>query len=189
MADSPRLTPEVNLVLIGYRACGKTSVGAALARRLGRPCLDLDQVLVAEAGRSIAEIVAREGWPGFRRREKELVGRYAGKTGQVLAPGGGVILDPENIRSLQENGVIIWLQAQPDTIKERLSQDLGQQVNRPGLTEGDYLQEVERVLAAREPLYRQAADIEIDTTGLTVAQVADLVLAAVKHVERDIHGR
>ena len=74
-----------NLVLIGYRATGKTSVGAKLARVLKRPFVDLDRVLVGEAGQSVAEIVARGGWDEFRRREKELVARYHRRPG----PGAG----------------------------------------------------------------------------------------------------
>ena len=99
-----QIKAERNLVLIGYRATGKTSVGAELARMLHRPFVDLDQVLVAEAGQSVAEIVARGGWEEFRRREKDLVERYRHRRGQVLATGGGVVLDPENVRALRENG-------------------------------------------------------------------------------------
>ena len=72
-------------------------MGAELARVLKRPFVDLDQVLVAEAGQSVAEIVASGGWEEFRRLEKELVGRYRQTRGQVLATGGGVVLDPENV--------------------------------------------------------------------------------------------
>ena len=82
-----------NLVLIGYRATGKTSVGEELARILKRPFVDLNRVLVAEAGQSVADLVAQSGWAEFRRREKELVARYRGDRGRVLATGGGVVLD------------------------------------------------------------------------------------------------
>ena len=113
-----QIKAERNLVLIGYRATGKTSVGAELARILHRPFVDLDQVLVAEAGQSVAEIVAQGGWEEFRRREKDLVDRYRHSRGQVLATGGGVVLDPENVEVLRENGVIIWLTADPATIQD-----------------------------------------------------------------------
>jgi len=81
---APRQHPDnqPNLVLIGYRATGKTSVGARLAAQLGRPFVDLDQVLVREAGRPIADIVAQGGWAEFRRLEKKLVARYAAIPGQ-----------------------------------------------------------------------------------------------------------
>jgi len=173
------LTSQRNLVLIGYRASGKTMVGRELARRLGRPFVDLDQVLVAEAGEAIAPLVAREGWAEFRRREKALVTRYAAMAGQVLAPGGGVVLDPENARVLREHGVVIWLAAAPPVLRERLGRDGATAANRPGLTAADPLAEVELVLREREPLYRQAADLVVDTTALSPEEVADRILEAV----------
>ncbi len=180
--------PDRNLVLIGYRATGKTSVGAKLARVLKRPFVDLDRVLVAEAGQTVAQIVAQGGWDEFRRREKELVARYHRRRGQVLATGGGVILDPENVGKLKENGVLVWLKADPETIRERLGQDQAQVSNRPSLTTDDYLAEVERVLAERQSLYRKAADLEIDTGGLSISQVADLILAATRVLGVAGHG-
>ncbi len=80
------------------------------------------------------DLVRREGWPEFRRREKALVQRYAARSGQVLATGGGVVLDPENIAQLQATGKLVWLKASPATIKARLSRDLQQTADRPGLT-------------------------------------------------------
>lgn len=180
VAKALRLTTERNLVLIGGRACGKTSVGQALAQALQRPFVDLDEVLVAEAGRSIAELVAEEGWPGFRRREKELVARWGGRPGQVLAPGGGVVLDPENVRILREHGLVIWLYAEPATLSQRLRQDQGSRDFRPSLTGADPTAEMERVLAEREPLYRAAAHLVIDTQGLSVDEVVSSILEEIQ---------
>src|SRR5665648_567654 len=101
----PQPAQPPNLVLIGYRATGKTSVGARLAEVLQRPFLDLDQVLVREAGRSVADIVAQGGWAEFRRLEKQLVARYRAARGQILATGGGGVLDPDNVAALRENGI------------------------------------------------------------------------------------
>lgn len=179
-AEAVPLTPARNLVLIGARASGKTAVGEALARRLKRPFVDLDQVLVAEAGRSIAEIVAQEGWPGFRRREKELVARYARRPGQVLAPGGGAVLDPENVALLREHGLVIWLTATPERLRERLRQDQGSQAFRPSLTGADPAAEMAQVLAEREPLYRAAAHLVVDTSSLTVSQVVEKIFQLLK---------
>jgi len=180
VAQALRLTKERNLVLIGGRACGKTSVGQALAQALQRPFVDLDEVLVAEAGRSIAEIVAEEGWPGFRQREKELVARWGGRPGQVLAPGGGVVLDPENVRILREHGLVIWLYADPATLSQRLSQDQGSREFRPSLTGADPTAEMARVLAEREPLYRAAAHLVIDTQGYSVDEVVSSILEEIQ---------
>ncbi|MBM4285065.1 MAG: shikimate kinase [Deltaproteobacteria bacterium] len=174
------LTAERNLVLIGYRASGKTVVGRELARRLGRPFVDLDDVVTVEAGQSIAALVARQGWGEFRRREKEVVGRYAARPGQVLAPGGGAVLDPDNVAHLRHNGVVVWLTAPPPVIMARLRQDRATLASRPALHGLDPLQEVEEVLAVREPFYRQAAHLTIDTTGLKPEEVADRILQEVR---------
>jgi shikimate kinase len=176
----PQLSRKANLVLIGYRATGKSSVGAALARRLNRPLVDLDEVLVAEAGCTIADLVARSGWEEFRRREKELARRFGKRSGQVLATGGGVVLDLENVAVLRENGLLIWLKAEPAAIRERLGLDDATFAFRPSLTGADTLAEVDRVLAEREPRYQAAAHIVIDTTGLSVSDVVEQILAAVR---------
>lgn len=179
-AKPEHLHHDFNLVLIGFRGTGKTQVGARLARALGRPLVDLDQVLVQEAGRSIAEIVAQDGWAAFRQREKELAARYAASRGLVLATGGGVILDPDNVRALREHGVIIWLTADAATIRERLLKDQPTDEGRPSLTGSDPVQEIEEVLQARLPLYQAAARIIIDTRHRTVAEVAERVLEMVR---------
>jgi len=176
----PHNRRQPNLVLIGYRATGKTAVGMLLAEILGLPFVDMDQVLVQEAGRPIADIVAESGWAEFRRLEKELVNRFRPTQGQVLATGGGVVLDPENIAVLKENGIIVWLVADPDTIQARLAQDLPRDVNRPSLTGSDTIREVAEVLTARKPLYEAAAQVTVDTTNLNVAQVVEEVLAAIR---------
>ena len=183
MAQQPHPDNHLNLVLIGYRATGKTSVGARLAEVLQRPFVDLDQVLVREAGRSVADIVAQGGWAEFRRLEKELVARYRDAQGLVLATGGGVVLDPDNVAALRENGIIIWLRADPAAIQARLAQDQPRDANRPSLTGGDTIREVLTVLEARAPLYQAAAQISIDTTHRSVSQVMKLVLAALKSEE------
>ena len=179
----PQPARHPNLVLIGYRATGKTSVGARLAEVLHRPFVDLDQVLVREAGRSVADIVAQGGWAEFRRLEKQLVARYRDARGQVLATGGGVILDPDNVEALQKNGIIIWLIADPAAIQARLAQDQPRDANRPSLTGGDTIREAAEVAEKRAPLYQAAAQISIDTTHRSVAQVVKLVLAALKPEE------
>ncbi len=172
-----------NLVLIGYRATGKTSVGARLAARLRRRFVDLDEVLVREAGRPLVDIVAQGGWAEFRRLEKDLVGRYREIRGQVLATGGGVVLDPDNVAALRENGILIWLTADPAVIQARLAQDQPRDANRPSLTGGDTVREVAEVLEMRAPLYQAAAQIIIDTTRRSVDQVVELVLATLNSEE------
>jgi len=179
----PQRPRQPNLVLIGYRATGKTTVGERLAEILGYSFVDLDQVLVQEAGEPIVDIVARDGWAEFRRREKDLVARFRHTQGQVLATGGGVVLDPENVEALRENGIIIWLTADPETIQARLAEDLPRDANRPSLTGSDTIREVTEVLEARLPLYEAAAQIIVDTAHRDVAQVVEVVLTAIKSKE------
>jgi shikimate kinase len=179
VAPSLRLDHDRNLVLIGGRACGKTSVGKALAQALERPFVDLDDVLVAQAGCSIAELVTAAGWPEFRRREKALVAHYSKLPGQVLAPGGGVVLDPENVKNLREHGLVIWLIAEPATLGRRLTGDQGSQEFRPSLTGADPVAEMARVLAEREPLYRAAAHLTVDTKGISILEVVKRILKAI----------
>jgi shikimate kinase len=188
MARQPHPDNQPNLVLIGYRATGKTSVGARLAEALHCPFVDLDQVLVREAGRSVADIVAQGGWGEFRRLEKELVARYRDSRGQVLATGGGVVLDPDNVAALRKNGILIWLNADPAAIQARLAQDQPRDANRPSLTGGDTVQEVTAVLEERSPLYQAAAQMSVDTTHRSVSQVVKLVLAALKSEEAKKFG-
>lgn len=181
--NSPPPKAKRNLVLIGYRATGKTAVGAELARVLNRPFVDLDRVLVAEAGKSVAEIVAQGGWEEFRRLERDLVARHRAGRGWVLATGGGVVLDPENVQALRENGIIIWLTADPATIQARLEADRPRDAFRPSLTGGDTVDEVLEVLKGREPLYRAAAQIIIATAHQSIPQVVKAILAALEFKE------
>ncbi len=167
-----------NVVLIGYRATGKTSVGRVLSRLLERPVVDLDQVLEAEAGQAIAEIVARQGWDEFRRRESRLVARYAAQHGLILATGGGVVLDPENVRRLKANGFVVWLTAPASVIQERLQANEAEVLNRPPLSGSDAVQEVEQVLQARLPLYRRAADLVLTTDGVSPEDLARQIITA-----------
>ena len=181
----PKPAQTFNLVLIGYRAVGKTTVGTLVAGQLDRPFIDLDAILEQEAGESIPDLVRREGWPEFRRREKAIVQRYAARTGQVMATGGGVVLDPENIAHLKATGKLIWLKAAPATIKARLSHDLEQTASRPGLTSRGTLEEVEEVLAAREPLYREAATVSLAVDTLPAAAVAGRLVELVRIWEQE----
>jgi shikimate kinase len=180
-----RPAQNFNLVLIGYRAVGKSTVGAHLAARLGRPFVDFDAILAQEAGESIPDLVARDGWPEFRRREKALAARYASRQGMVLATGGGVVLDADNVARLQASGKLIWLKASPATIKARLSRDPQQTADRPGLSAQGTLDEVDQVLAAREPLYEAAATVSLAVDTLSAAEVAQRLVALVQAWEQE----
>jgi shikimate kinase len=167
----------MNVILIGFRCTGKTAVGRELARRLGRPFVDADTCLQERAGKSIAAVFAEGGELLFRRLEREVLAELTQRDGIVLAAGGGAVLDEENVRRLRGSGPVVRLTAALETILCRLADDEKTESERPRLTsEADLRREVEQLLACREPFYQRAADVTIDTEGLTVPQVAEEVL-------------
>ncbi len=162
----------MNLVLIGYRGTGKSSVASLVGERLGRPVVSLDQRLVERAGRSIPEFVAAHGWPAFRDLEQAICAECGRREGLVLDCGGGVVEREANIQALRSNGRVIWLQAEVPTIVERIRQG----TERPSLTgHQSFVEEVTEVLARRTPLYRAAADLAVATDARSVAEIADEV--------------
>lgn len=155
----------MNLVLIGYRGTGKTTIGRRLAEELGLSYVGLDEELVRREGLSIPEIVARRSWAYFRDREEALVAEYAARDGQVIDTGGGVVTRPANVERLRRGGVVVLLRSEIPDIVSRIGGD----TQRPSLTgEKSFTEEVADVLREREPLYRSAADHVVDTSQLSV---------------------
>ena len=165
----------MNIVLMGYRCTGKTSAGRALAARLGRPFVDTDVLIEERLGRTIPEIVAEKGWPGFRAAETDVILSLAADDGQVLALGGGAILEPRNVEALKKNGVFVWLVADRETICARMEQDEKSGAARPSLTGKTSLAEIEAVLMERTPLYRRLADLAIDTAAIGTDEVVERI--------------
>ncbi|MEM6160534.1 shikimate kinase AroL [Erwinia sp. P6884] len=143
------------LFLIGARGCGKTTVGQALAEASGYAFVDTDLHLQQATGRTVADIVAAEGWEGFRRRETESL-RAVTATARVIATGGGMVLAAENRHFMREQGQVIYLQAGAEILASRL-QAYPQQEQRPTLTGRPIADEMVEVLASRDGLYREAA--------------------------------
>ena len=163
----------MNLVLIGYRGTGKSTVGQILAQRLGRELVSTDAEVVRRANRPIPEIVKKHGWEHFRELESQVCGDLAGKDGLIIDTGGGAILRPENVASLKANGVVFWLTAGVNTIAARIGGD----ASRPSLTgTKSFLEEIESVLRERVPKYRTAADHTIATDGRSLEEIADAIL-------------
>ena len=165
----------MNLVLIGYRGTGKTAIGRLLAERLGLRYVGLDDELVRRAGKPIPEVVAESGWDHFRDLESDVVRDTSAGDGCVLDTGGGAILRPENVDNLRRNGKVFWLQATVADIVERIGGD----DQRPSLTGAkSFTDEVEEVLAERTPKYQAAADEVVDTSGRSLEQVAEAIVAS-----------
>lgn len=166
----------MNIVLIGYRGTGKSTVGKILAERLGRELLSTDAEIIRRALLPIPDIVQQFGWDHFRDLESEVCRDLAGKDELIIDTGGGAILRQENVDSLKKNGVLIWLTAEVPTIAERIGGD----TQRPSLTGAkSFTEEVEEVLRERQPKYKSAANHIIKTDGQSVAQVVEAILVLV----------
>ncbi|MEM5786993.1 MAG: shikimate kinase [Syntrophobacteraceae bacterium] len=164
-----------NIALIGFRATGKSAVGAILADELGRMFIDMDKHLTASAGREIACWVRLEGWDSFRKAETELLDALASKKDLVVATGGGVVLAPENRMVLKRDFFTIWLRASADTIYRRMTSDPQTSSTRPAFSELPLEQEIRQLLRERESLYAACADLEIATDCKPISEIAVLI--------------
>jgi shikimate kinase len=159
----------MNLVLIGYRGTGKSTVAQLLAEKLGMEVVSLDQEIVRRAGHSIPEIVAAHGWPHFRDLESAVTRQVCERDNIIIDAGGGVILRTENVEHLRRSGKLFWLQASVATIVRRIEPG----TERPALTAGkSFTEEVEDVLRERTPLYAAAAHHHVETDTRSPEQVA-----------------
>lgn len=170
----------MNLVLIGYRGSGKTTVGRELSLRLGRGFVDTDEVIEKRAKSTILDIVRSRGWDYFRTAEKEVIRELSRRNGLVISTGGGAVLDGENVRGLRSNGLILWLKGEPETLLKRITGDVRTETMRPSLTQRDLLEEFREVSVEREPIYRGASDVEVDTSPLSVDEVVLHILSILK---------
>lgn len=162
----------MNIVLIGYRGTGKSSVASILASRLGWKRVSTDAEIVARAKHSIPEIVQAFGWEYFRDLESEVCREVGGQDRLVIDTGGGAILRPQNVEALKANGRLFWLTAEISTIEARIGGD----TQRPSLTGSkSFIDEIADVLKERRPTYRAAADHIIPTDQQSVTDIADTI--------------
>jgi len=146
---------DVNLYLVGFMGTGKTTVGRAVSARLGFPCLDSDQEIERQTGKTIPEIFAAQGEAEFRRLEREFIASGHPATRAVVACGGGLVVQPGMRELLHERGVVICLHASFETIIARV----GHQGNRPLLDVANKEERVRQLYAEREPIYRRAGTL------------------------------
>ena len=166
----------VNLFLIGYRCTGKSSVARLLAALLDQEFVDTDSMIVAEESMSIREIVDSRGWEAFRRVEHAVLKQVCAVDRRVVATGGGIVLDGDNVKLMKESGRVIWLQASAQTIRARMVQDQDSKAFRPALTSADSISEIEETLAQRIPLYQQAMDFSVATDHRGIDEIGDEIV-------------
>jgi shikimate kinase len=166
----------MNIVLIGYRGTGKSTLGRLLAARLGRKLVSTDVEVVKRAQRTIPEIVAQQGWDYFRDLESDVCKEFAGRDQLVIDTGGGAILRAENVEALKKDGTVFWLTASVETIAKRI----GGGSQRPSLTgTKSFIDEIQDVLRERTPKYQAAADHIIVTDNRSINQLIETLLTLV----------
>jgi shikimate kinase len=170
----------MNLFLIGYRCSGKTTIGKSIAETIDRPFVDADTMLVSDCGKPIKDIVDTEGWDAFRRMERSTLAQICNKDRQVVATGGGVVLDADNVAAMQASGVVIWLSATAETIQKRMQQDKSTGDFRPALTDKGRMAEIEGMLLERNPYYESACDFSIQTDDTAVDEISAIIIQRIQ---------
>lgn len=164
----------MNIVLIGYRGTGKSTVARLLGQCLKKTVLSTDAEIEKERGQSIPQIVEQYGWDYFRALETQVCRKLIGEEHLVIDTGGGIILRDENVRILKGHGQIVWLTADVPTIVARISGDS----QRPSLSgTKSFVEEIEEIMTVRQPLYEAAADIIIATDHETPESLARQIIA------------
>ena len=163
----------MNIVLIGYRGTGKSTVARILGQRLKRRVISTDAEIVKEAGQPIPQIVEQFGWDHFRELETRMCRKLQDQTELVIDTGGGLILKEENVKMLKPKGKIFWLTAEVSTIASRISGD----TQRPSLSgTKSFVEEIEEILEIRRPHYQAAADVIIPTDNATPESIVNQIL-------------
>lgn len=162
----------LNIALTGFMAVGKSAVGRNLARKLGRRFVDLDKMIEKSEGMKVKDVFSRKGESYFRRAEKLALREVLFQDDQVIATGGGVVMDPENLQMLREKSFLVCLTAAPEVLLRRARNNS----RRPLLQGGDRTQQMRKLLSQRQEAYAQA-HVAVDTSDLTVEQVAEKIIA------------
>jgi len=165
-----------NICLVGFMASGKTTVAKSLGKLLSRDVLCIDALIEEQEKRSIPEIFKSSGEPYFRSLEKEIVKKVALLDNVIIDCGGGVVLDTENIANLKDKGILIFLEASPEVIYDRIKG----QSNRPLLNVDDPQKRIEELLSKRKNCYAKA-DHTIVTDHKSVDEICKSILGMVSH--------
>jgi shikimate kinase len=167
------------IALVGLMGAGKSAVARMLGERLGASVADLDTMIEAVEGRSIADLFEQSGEAWFRRREGELLAQVLHQGVRVIACGGGLVTDPALRRVLHERCRVVWLEVSPAEAARRVAAQSAEPGRvRPLLAGGEPADRLAALLEARAPLYAEVAHARVATDGLDAARVADAVLGA-----------
>jgi shikimate kinase len=171
--------------LIGYRGTGKSTVARRLADRLHCDYADSDTEIERRAGRTIRDIFATPGEPEFRRLEREIISELVQRKDLVLSTGGGAILNEATRNDLRNAGTVVWLTATLETIAKRILVDNTESQIRPNLTATGGIDEIRTLLAARKPLYRECASIDLATDDVPIETIVERII---EYVHRSNKG-
>lgn len=170
------MNEDRHLYLTGYRGTGKSTIGRLLAKELDRQCVDLDDRVEEISQKTIRQIFEEGGEESFRRWESEALRLVSDGEPCVIALGGGAILREENRRLISETGLCFWLDADAETLLQRIHGDVSSATRRPALTDLSELEEIRRMLETRQPLYQQASDGRLDVSSGRPEEIAAEVL-------------
>ncbi len=173
---------DTNVILIGMMGSGKTTIGRLLAQRTGMEFIDLDELIAQRAGMSIAEIFQSQGEAAFRELESEVLAEIMSARHAVIATGGGIILSAANRERLRELGLVVWLDAPPEVLAERIGDDPA----RPLLDRTQPLKKLTEILNQRRQWYAETSDIHLDTTEHTEEELVDRIIEELENRRKDV---
>lgn len=165
-----------NIILIGMRGSGKSTIGKHLADKLSMAFIETDDCIEKKEGLTTRDIVTQYGWPHFRKTEKEIIESLKNCNNTVIATGGGAIIDNQNREILKQMGLVIWLKAPVDILLQRIGNDQ----NRPSLTGLSGKADMQKTWQERLPSYEKMADLTIDTTA-NMSQILNAIYANIKN--------
>jgi shikimate kinase len=170
----------MNIVLIGFRGTGKSTVGKLLANRLERDFIDTDDYIESSTGKTIKDIFEKEGEESFRKTEAETIAKLSKMDNKVIAAGGGIVLKDENVKNLKSNGFLILLEATPEIIHDRISQDEKTSQQRPSLTNKESFDEITHLIDKRQQFYENAANYTINTSYVPCEDVVREIITIIR---------
>ena len=171
----------MNIVLIGFRGTGKSTVGRLLAKRLERDFIDSDKQIEISTEKTIKSIFEEDGEEGFRKIEAGTIAELSKADNKVISAGGGAVLKGDNVRNLKDNGFLVLLEATPEIIHNRIEQDEKTTQQRPSLTDKKPLDEIKHLIEQREHAYKSAADFTINTSYVSCEDVVNEIIQTAPH--------